>query len=96
MGRHRQAAMLQGNTMEQYTTPVPLPQRQTRSRVTGDVLSMPVTAEEPSRAELLAAIQGSRLVLEEKIETVAVNLLHADLRKVSDKVKVVQGSIAEL
>ncbi|KAJ1082061.1 hypothetical protein NDU88_002231 [Pleurodeles waltl] len=28
MGRHKQTDALQGNTMEQYTTPVPLPQRQ--------------------------------------------------------------------
>ncbi|KAJ1196930.1 hypothetical protein NDU88_000793 [Pleurodeles waltl] len=98
MGRHRQAATLQGNTMEQYTTPVPLPQCQTCSGESGDVLSMPVTAEEPSRAELLAATQGSRIALEGKIETVAVevNLLRADFQKVSDKVRVAEGSIAEL
>ncbi|KAJ1149081.1 hypothetical protein NDU88_001899 [Pleurodeles waltl] len=63
-----------------------------------DVLSTPVTADEPSRAELLAAIQGSRVALEGKIEMVVVevNLLRADLRKVSDKVKVAEGSIVEL
>ncbi|KAJ1197606.1 hypothetical protein NDU88_001462 [Pleurodeles waltl] len=54
--------------------------------------------EEPSRAEILAAFQGSRVVLEGKIETVEVevNLLRADRPKVSDKVKVVEGSIVEL
>ncbi|KAJ1148574.1 hypothetical protein NDU88_001402 [Pleurodeles waltl] len=48
--------------------------------------------------ELLAAIQGSRVALEGKIETVVVevNLLRADLRKVSEKVKVAEGSIAKL
>ncbi|KAJ1184807.1 hypothetical protein NDU88_001609 [Pleurodeles waltl] len=50
------------------------------------------------RAEILMAIQGSRVALEGKIETVAVevNLLRADLQKVSDKVKVAEGSIVEL
>ncbi|KAJ1131657.1 hypothetical protein NDU88_009992 [Pleurodeles waltl] len=54
--------------------------------------------EEPLRAELLAAIRGSRVAFEGKIETVAVevNLLQADLWKVSDKVKVAEGSILEL
>ncbi|KAJ1092772.1 hypothetical protein NDU88_005882 [Pleurodeles waltl] len=56
------------------------------------------TAEEPSHAELLAAIQGARVALEGEIETVAVevNLLRADLRKVSDKVKVAGGTIVDL
>ncbi|KAJ1171178.1 hypothetical protein NDU88_003048 [Pleurodeles waltl] len=59
---------------------------------------MLVLAEEPSSAEPLAAIQGSRVVLERKIEAVAVemNLLWTDLRKVSDKVKVAEGSIVDL
>ncbi|KAJ1131885.1 hypothetical protein NDU88_010216 [Pleurodeles waltl] len=65
-------AASQGNTMEQYTTPAPLPQRQTRVGGSGDDLSMP------------AAIQGSTVALEGKIETEAVNLLRADLREVSD------------
>ncbi|KAJ1117805.1 hypothetical protein NDU88_006001 [Pleurodeles waltl] len=58
----------------------------------------PLNPEEPSRDELLSAIQGSRVALEGKIETAAVeiNLLWADLRKVSDKVKVAEGSIVEL
>ncbi|KAJ1135865.1 hypothetical protein NDU88_002294 [Pleurodeles waltl] len=61
-------------------------------------MSVPMYPEEPSRAELLAAIQCSRVALEGKIETVAVevNLLRADFRNVSDKVKVVEGSIVEL
>ncbi|KAJ1103211.1 hypothetical protein NDU88_000638 [Pleurodeles waltl] len=45
MGRHWQAATSQGNTMEQLTTPLPLPQHQTQLGGPGDVLSMPVTAE---------------------------------------------------
>ncbi|KAJ1174588.1 hypothetical protein NDU88_006408 [Pleurodeles waltl] len=87
----------QGNTMEQYTTPAPLPQCQTQLGGTGDGLSASTNTEEPSRAEILAAVQGSRVALEGKIETVAVevNLLRADLRKVSDKVKVAEGSIVE-
>ncbi|KAJ1097553.1 hypothetical protein NDU88_002671 [Pleurodeles waltl] len=53
---------------------------------------------EPSRAELLQAIQGSQLAPGNKIETVAlkVNLLRTDLRKVSDKVSLAEGSIEKL
>ncbi|KAJ1181159.1 hypothetical protein NDU88_006369 [Pleurodeles waltl] len=98
MGRHRQATASQGNTMEQYTTPTPLHQCQTHIGGPGEVLGTPATAEEPSRDELLAAIQGFRVALEGKIEMVAVevNLLRADLCKVSDKVKVAEGSIVDL
>ncbi|KAJ1109481.1 hypothetical protein NDU88_006841 [Pleurodeles waltl] len=96
MGHHKQTDASQGNTMEQYTTPVPLPQCVARLGVSGDDMRAPLNPEEPSRAELLAAIQGSRVALEGKIETVAVNLLQADLMKVSDKVKVAEGSIVEL
>ncbi|KAJ1157907.1 hypothetical protein NDU88_010604 [Pleurodeles waltl] len=64
----------------------------------GGVPEVPIPEEEPSRAGLLAAIQGSRVVLEGKIKAMAVevNLLQTDLRKVSDKVKVVEGSIVDL
>ncbi|KAJ1123013.1 hypothetical protein NDU88_001486 [Pleurodeles waltl] len=98
MGRHRQSTPSQGNTMEEYTTPTLLPQRQTRTGGSGEALEEPTTAGEPTRAELLAAIQGARVALDGKIETVAVevNLLRADLRKVSDKVKVAEGSIVDL
>ncbi|KAJ1144043.1 hypothetical protein NDU88_010345 [Pleurodeles waltl] len=75
----------QCNTMEQYTTPVTLPRRPAQADGSGDGVRVPETSDKPSRAELLAAIQGSRVALEGKIETVAVevNLLRADLRKVS-------------
>ncbi|KAJ1099971.1 hypothetical protein NDU88_005062 [Pleurodeles waltl] len=99
MGGHRQATAPQVNTMEQHTTPTPLPQRQTRMEGPGEVPGTQATVEEPLRAELLAAaIQGSRVALEGKIEMVAVevNLLRADLCKVSCKVKVVEGSIVDL
>ncbi|KAJ1100624.1 hypothetical protein NDU88_005705 [Pleurodeles waltl] len=98
MERHRRTDVSQGNTMEQYTTVVPLQQRTARLGGTEEAQSGMTPAEEPSRAEILAAIQGSRVALEGKIETVAVemNLLRADLRKVSDKVKMVEGSIEEL
>ncbi|KAJ1170444.1 hypothetical protein NDU88_002321 [Pleurodeles waltl] len=84
--------------MEQYTTPAPGSQSQTHMEGPGGVLEAPAPVEEPSRAELLAAVQGSRVVLEGKIEAVAVevNLLRTDLRKVSDKVKVAEGSIVDL
>ncbi|KAJ1083707.1 hypothetical protein NDU88_003862 [Pleurodeles waltl] len=98
MGRHRRTDSLQGNTMEQYTTLVPLPQRKARLGWSEDGQSMATNAEEPSRALILAALQGLLVALEGKIETAAVevNLLWADLRKVSDKVKVEEGSIVEL
>ncbi|KAJ1144066.1 hypothetical protein NDU88_010368 [Pleurodeles waltl] len=56
----------------------------------GDDTQVSANPEEPSRVELLAAIQGSRVALEGKIKTVAVevNLLRADLQKVSNKIKV--------
>ncbi|KAJ1199842.1 hypothetical protein NDU88_003674 [Pleurodeles waltl] len=84
--------------MEQYTMPTPLPQRQICIGGSGEALDAPATAGEPTHAELLASIHGARVALEGKIETVAVkvNLLRADLRKVSDKVKVVEGSIVDL
>ncbi|KAJ1118060.1 hypothetical protein NDU88_006255 [Pleurodeles waltl] len=75
-----------------------LPQRAARLEVSRDTAGTLLNGEESSQAELLAATQGSRVALEGKIETVAVkvNLLRVDLRKVSDKVKVAEGSIAEL
>ncbi|KAJ1180849.1 hypothetical protein NDU88_006064 [Pleurodeles waltl] len=98
MGRHRRTDVSQGNTMEQYNTPVPLPQRHVCLEGGDEGQTGMTTIEEPSRVEILAAIQGSRVGLEGKIETVAVevNLLWANLRKVSDKVRVVEGSIVEL
>ncbi|KAJ1096771.1 hypothetical protein NDU88_001902 [Pleurodeles waltl] len=98
MGPHKRTDALQGNTMKQYTTPVPLPQRVARLEVSGDDMRAPLNPEEPLGAELFAAIQGSRVTRKGKIETVVVevNLLRADLRKVSDKVKVVECSIVEL
>ncbi|KAJ1183593.1 hypothetical protein NDU88_000410 [Pleurodeles waltl] len=73
--------------MEQFTTPMPLPQRQTRLGGSGEALAVQATAEEPTHAELLDVIHGARAALEGKIETVAeeVNLLRADPSKVSDK-----------
>ncbi|KAJ1101513.1 hypothetical protein NDU88_006580 [Pleurodeles waltl] len=84
--------------MEHYTPPGPLPQCPARSDKNGGNMRAPANLEEPLHAELLAAIHGSRVALEDKIETVVVemNLLWADLQKVSDKVKVAEGSIEEL
>ncbi|KAJ1108360.1 hypothetical protein NDU88_005736 [Pleurodeles waltl] len=82
--------------MEQYTRFTPLP-RQIHLGLSGGALAVLATVEEPSRAELLAAIHGTRVALEGKIIMVAmeVTLLQADLRKVSDKVKVASGSIVD-
>ncbi|KAJ1112839.1 hypothetical protein NDU88_001100 [Pleurodeles waltl] len=101
MGHHKWMDASQGNTMEQYTTPMVVPQRGARLEVSGDAVGTPLNTDKPSRAELLVAIQGSRVALEGKIESVVVevNQLQADLLKVSDKVKVAagaEGSIAEL
>ncbi|KAJ1143153.1 hypothetical protein NDU88_009464 [Pleurodeles waltl] len=98
MGRHWKTDVSQGNTMEQFTTAVPTLQRVTRVAGSDDGQSGLLPVEEPSRAQILTAIQGSRVALEGKIEMVAVdvNLLTADLRKVLDKVKVAEGSIVEL
>ncbi|KAJ1153050.1 hypothetical protein NDU88_005817 [Pleurodeles waltl] len=92
---HKRTDASQGNTMEQYTTPVAPLRRPAGLEVSGDAAGAPLSAGEPSQTELLVAIQGSRVALEGKIETVAVevNLLTADLRKVADKVKVAEGSI---
>ncbi|KAJ1152343.1 hypothetical protein NDU88_005118 [Pleurodeles waltl] len=92
MGWHRKSAASQGNTIKQYTMPVLLPQCQTRSGRPKDALGAARTTGVPSRVELLTAILGSRVALKGKIETVAVeaNLLRADLRKVSEKVMVVE------
>ncbi|KAJ1116278.1 hypothetical protein NDU88_004494 [Pleurodeles waltl] len=88
--RHRRTDVSQGNTMEQYTIIVPRLQRVTRLGGSDDSQSGLLPAEGPLRAEILAAIQGSRVALEGKIETVAVevNLIMAYLRKVSNKTKV--------
>ncbi|KAJ1181357.1 hypothetical protein NDU88_006565 [Pleurodeles waltl] len=98
MGKSKRLASLQGNTTELYTTPAMSGQREmhlTRRRT--DVgLVTPVA--EPMRAELLAAIQGSREALEGKMKSVAVEvkLLQVDLWKVSDRVHITKGSISEL
>ncbi|KAJ1164768.1 hypothetical protein NDU88_005202 [Pleurodeles waltl] len=98
MVRHRKTDVSQGNTMEQYTTAVPTPLSVIRVAGSDGGQSGLLPVEELSQAEILAAIQGARVALEGKIETVAVevNLFRADLRKVSDRVKVAEGSIVEL
>ncbi|KAJ1105681.1 hypothetical protein NDU88_003086 [Pleurodeles waltl] len=96
MGQHIQVAPSQENTMEYYTTSTPLSQRQMRHTRQGEEQTMTTSMEEPYHAELLAAIRGCRVAIEDKIETVALEGLQTDLRKVSDKVKVVEGFIVEL
>ncbi|KAJ1143787.1 hypothetical protein NDU88_010091 [Pleurodeles waltl] len=89
MGQHKWTDASQGNTMGQYTTPVALPQRPAELEVSGDVAGAPLSAGEPSRAELLPTIQDSRVALEGKIKTVAVevNLLKVDLRKHGSRIR---------
>ncbi|KAJ1098193.1 hypothetical protein NDU88_003309 [Pleurodeles waltl] len=64
----------------------------------GEETGADLIAGEPSKAELLAPIHGSRAALEGKIELVAleVNLLRADHRKVSERVQITEGSISKL
>ncbi|KAJ1107874.1 hypothetical protein NDU88_005261 [Pleurodeles waltl] len=56
MGRHRKTDVSQSNTMKQYTTAVPTLQRVTRVAGSDDRQSGLLPVEEPSRAEILAAI----------------------------------------
>ncbi|KAJ1176870.1 hypothetical protein NDU88_002137 [Pleurodeles waltl] len=58
MGQHKRMDPSQGNTMEQFTAPVPLPQHPARSDSSGDGVRVPANSDEPSHRELLAAIQG--------------------------------------
>ncbi|KAJ1113032.1 hypothetical protein NDU88_001292 [Pleurodeles waltl] len=85
--------------MEQYTTPASFPQQRQPKQggAQGDQVPK-LSTEEQSRTETLAAIQGSCVELEGKIETVVleVNRFGADLQKVSDKVRVAKGCIDEL
>ncbi|KAJ1209239.1 hypothetical protein NDU88_004617 [Pleurodeles waltl] len=92
------ATLVDWKNNRNYTTPVAPLWRPAGLEVSGEAAGAPLSAGEPSRAEVLAAIEDSRVALEGKIETVAVevNLLKADLRKVLDKVKVAGGSIAEI
>ncbi|KAJ1130145.1 hypothetical protein NDU88_008501 [Pleurodeles waltl] len=57
-GGQKRTETSQGNTMEQCTTPVPLPQRQTKLGRNREGQSVPANPEEPSRVELLAAIRS--------------------------------------
>ncbi|KAJ1098469.1 hypothetical protein NDU88_003580 [Pleurodeles waltl] len=92
MDKHRQVRPSQGNTIDQdatTSTPMQHATRQISGRKVHEI------EEEPTRAELLTGIHGSREALEGKKETVGieVNLLCTDLCKVSDKVRVAERSI---
>lgn len=95
MRKDRMSRSTQPNTITQYTTQRLPSQRITRQ--TGQD-GEPEDTGEPSRAELLKAIQGSHSALERQIETVSidVNLLRTDLRKVADKVTDAEGNIEQL
>ncbi|KAJ1136233.1 hypothetical protein NDU88_002650 [Pleurodeles waltl] len=95
-GKSKQHGTPQGNTKDLYVLLAPASQC-AACHTSGRVGQCEETGE-PSRAELMQAIQGSRQALESKIEMVAieVNLLRTDLCKVSDKVCVAEGSIEQL
>ncbi|KAJ1195198.1 hypothetical protein NDU88_004479 [Pleurodeles waltl] len=98
MGTSKRPAPLQGNTMELYTTPALSGQWETRLTGYGTDAGMDAPVVEPTRAEQLAAIQGSWEALEVKIESVAVevSLLRVDLQKASDRVQIKERSISKL
>ncbi|KAJ1089654.1 hypothetical protein NDU88_002803 [Pleurodeles waltl] len=77
-----------GNTMDQYAIPGLVSQR-----ASCHASGMNEDLGEPTRGELLQAIQDSQQVLESKIETVAieVKLLCTDLRKVSEFYRAITG-----
>ncbi|KAJ1127798.1 hypothetical protein NDU88_006191 [Pleurodeles waltl] len=58
--------------MEHYTTSAPLSQHQNAEQSEEQDAAVPV--EEPCRADLLAAIQGSWVALEAKLESVALEV----------------------
>ncbi|KAJ1110656.1 hypothetical protein NDU88_008004 [Pleurodeles waltl] len=83
MGKSKRMAWLQGNAMELYNNPAQSGQQEMRLTGRGTDMGLDAHVVEPTRAELLPTIQGSREGLEGKIESVAIkfNLLSADLRK---------------
>lgn len=103
MGMGRAPSSHPTNTITQYThyTIYPAPNA-TETHTAGggeDVAEGQLNGSpEQSQAELLAAINGSRTVLETKIEALSidVNLLRIDLRKVADKVEMAESNITEL
>ncbi|KAJ1216912.1 hypothetical protein NDU88_004510 [Pleurodeles waltl] len=97
MGKSKRSAQLQGNTLDVYTTLAPSVQRETCLTGCRTDAGLDAPFVEPTKAELLAAIHGSREALEGKIELVGieVNLLWAGIQKVSDRVQIMEGSISE-
>ena len=106
MGKDRPVRPSQTNTMAQYTTPrlgtlrAAKQDQSGSSEVPHDGDSGMDTnrGEEPSRADIIEAIKGSREALEGQIRgvSVEVNLLRTDLRKVADKVHTAEADIAQL
>ena len=86
------------NTITQYTTPKQSAQRITRQTNPSPQGRSPPDQPDPSLADIMEAIKGSREALEAQVAgvSVEVNLLRADLRKVSDKVTSAEGNITAL
>ncbi|KAJ1100591.1 hypothetical protein NDU88_005672 [Pleurodeles waltl] len=87
MGKDRVTRAVGSHFITQYTTQKQPIQWLTR-RIGGvDVEPPEGEMREPTRADLLQAIQGLRSALARQIETfsINVNLLQADLGKISDK-----------
>ncbi|KAJ1209764.1 hypothetical protein NDU88_005137 [Pleurodeles waltl] len=96
MGKDRPARSHTANTITQYTIPLLPTWRIMRQTVDNDAGNILEEDAEPSRAELLTAIQGFWTMLEHKIETVSIDVNFADMRMVTQKVMTTQGNIAEL
>ncbi|KAJ1208974.1 hypothetical protein NDU88_004353 [Pleurodeles waltl] len=64
----------------------------------GDEETAPQDEVEPTRVDLLVALQGCGTALEQNLETLSidVSLLRVDLGKVADKVTTVEGNIADM
>ncbi|KAJ1217329.1 hypothetical protein NDU88_004923 [Pleurodeles waltl] len=67
MGKSKRTAQLQGKTMELYTALAPSVQWEMHLTERGTDAGLDAPVVEPTRAELLAVLQGSREALKRKI-----------------------------
>ncbi|KAJ1187800.1 hypothetical protein NDU88_004570 [Pleurodeles waltl] len=94
MGKDKTARTHAFNTITQYTIPRHPTQRipcQSGAMEAGDPLE---ESSEPSRSELLAAIQGFRSALEPQTQCIDMNFLRTDLRKVDNNVMTAETNTA--
>ncbi|KAJ1139008.1 hypothetical protein NDU88_005386 [Pleurodeles waltl] len=96
MVRNKGCPLLQVNKMDKYAVPRPAGGTVVPDDAEGGQEKDQGPADEPSRSTKLAAIQELCGSLEPKLDavTVDVNLLHADLKKVTEKVTNAETVIA--